>query len=184
MQRTSRVVCGIVGVGVPVLLGWASVAFACSVSPQVTYSLAPESATPGETVTVDGSAVSSRSSVEIRWNGVKGKVLATATPTNGAFSVPVQVPEVPPGIYSLMLVTTDAGVGRTSIEVAAPASSPSQRVAGAQVWPTAAEAGAAARSTSPGPGAVGVGLLAVGLAGMVGVSTLAVVLRRRVPAGA
>lgn len=182
MRRTLRTLSGMVGMGILGLVGWAGVAFACSVSPQVTYSLAPESATPGDTVTVEGRAVSSRSPVEIRWNGVTGKVLATATPTNGAFSVPVQVPDVSPGIYSLMLVTTDAGVGRTSIEVAALAGVPSQRVAAAQVWPTAAEARAAGASTFPGPAAVGVALLAVGLAGLFGASTFAVVRRRREPA--
>lgn len=169
---------GIIGVTMMVM-AWASVAFACSVLPQVSYSLLPESATPGSTVAVEGRNVRTQAPVEIRWNGVGGKVLASVTPVNGEFLVPVQVPEAAPGIYSLMLVTDNAGVGRTAFEVTGsaadtPASKP------AQLWPTTGSAVPA--QGVGGPSLVGVGLLAVGLVGLFAGSTVAVARRRRVAA--
>lgn len=166
---------GVIGVTMMVM-AWASMAFACSVLPQVSYSLLPESATPGSTVTVEGRNVRTQAPVEIRWNGVGGKVLASVTPLNGEFAVPVQVPEAAPGIYSLMLVTDNAGVGRTAFEVIgsatdAPASEPA-----AQLWPNS---DAAVPHGSPGPSTVGVGLLAGGLVGLFAGTTVTVARRRR-----
>jgi hypothetical protein len=160
------------------VLGWASMALACTVQPQVRYSLLPESATPGSTVMVEGKNVATQSPVEIRWNGVGGKVLASATPLNGAFSVPVQVPEAEPGIYSLMLVTEKAGVGRTAFEVIAPAADgPATRPA-AQLWPRPPE-GPVPTDGVGNAALVGVGLLAVGIVGLFAGSTAVVAYRRR-----
>ncbi len=177
MLGKSKTTGGILGGGLLTVIAWASVAYACTVAPQVSYSLLPESATPGQTVTVEGRAVSSGSPVEIRWNGVKGDVLATATPMNYAFSVPVKIPDVPAGIYSLLLVTADAGVGRTSVEVTGPAGVEPRRVT-TGLWPTTSDA--PRRASEGGPGALGVGMLALGLVGLSAGSAVAVTRRRRV----
>ncbi len=168
---------GVIGVTMMVM-AWASVSFACSVLPQVSYSLLPESATPGSTVMVKGQNVRSQAQVEIRWNGVGGKVLASATPVNGAFSVPVQVPEVAPGIYSLMLVTDNAGVGRTAFEVVGSAADTRTLEPAAQLWPQS-HGPVPADGTAADPSLVGIGLLAVGLVGLFAGSTVAVARRRR-----
>lgn len=170
---------GVIGVTV-LVLGWASVAFACSVLPQVSYSLLPESATPGSTVVVEGENVRTQTPVEIRWNGVGGKVLASVTPENGAFAVRVQIPDAAPGIYSLMLVTDNAGVGRTAFEVVGSAADASGSKATAEVWPSTE--GAVPSGTAAGPSLAGVGLLAIGLVGLFAGTTVAVARRRRVTA--
>lgn len=170
---------GVIGVTM-LVLGWVSVAFACTVLPQVSYSLLPESATPGSTVMVQGQNVRTQSPVEIRWNGVGGKVLASAIPDKGAFAVPVQIPEATPGIYSLMLVTENAGVGRTAFEVVGTATDAPTSRPGAQLW-TSTQASVPADGAAD-PSLVGVGLLAVGVVGLFAGSTVAVVRRRRVPA--
>lgn len=171
-----RVFVGIIGVG---LLTMASAAFACTAQPQVRYSLLPEAASPGATVLVEGSYVRTQGQVEVRWNGVSGALLAVATPAQGEISVPVQVPDVAPGVYSLMLVT-DSGVGRTPFEVTGSASNAPAAVSSAQLWPGATDGLVAAEPVSGGPGMIGVGLLAVGLVGLVGGSAVAVTQRRRV----
>lgn len=178
-MRMRRAGYGIIGVGAAVLIGWAGVAFACSPMPEV-YSVFPESAAPGSTVAVEGRSVTSPSPVEIRWNGVRGQVLAAATPVAGALSVPVQIPDVPPGVYSLSLVTAQ-GVGRTAFEVTGQPRS--ETAAASRVWPTVGDRGLAAAPSAAGPNVFGVGLLAVGLAGLFAGSTVAVARRRRVPAG-
>lgn len=173
-----RVRYGVMGVSL-LVLGWASVVFACTVQPQVSYSLLPQSASPGSTVMVEGRNVKSQSPVEIRWNGVAGKVLASATPVDGAFSVPVQVPEAAPGIYSLMLVTDNAGVGRTAFEVIGGAADPAGVKSSAQLWPRPAQGYGPGDGAATSPSLVGVGLLAVGVVGLFAGSAAVVVGRRR-----
>lgn len=174
MRRTLG---GAIGAGILVLVGWAGVAFACTAAPPEVYSILPESAAPGSTVVVQGRSVRSDAPVDIRWNGVGGQRLATATPASGAFSVPVQIPAVSPGVYSLTAVTADGRVGRTAFEVTSvPGSAPA---APAPLWPSVAERSA---TTSPGGGVnqAGVALLALGLVGLFAGSTVAVSRRRRV----
>lgn len=165
-------------VATAVLCGWASVAFACTAQPQVSYSLLPESAAPGSSIAVRGAAVNTKLPVEIRWNGVKGAVLATAIPVNGTLWVPVQVPDVPPGIYSLVLVTGDAGVARTSFEVTGGATPAPQ--ATAQLWPSVGDGQQVPGPDSLGHASLGVALLTLGLVGLFAGSTVAVTRRRRV----
>jgi len=171
---------GVIGVGVAIVATWASVAFACTVQPQVSYSLLPESASPGTTVVVRGESIATRSPVEIRWNGVGGRVLAEATADNGAFSVPVEIPQAAPGIYSLTIVTADGGVGRTALEVMG--EEPSSPAPALQVWPSLATTPDVAAPDSRVPGAIGMALLAVGLVGLVAGSAFAVIRRRPAPA--
>lgn len=174
-----------VGVAVGTMAGAvicvAGMAFACTVAPQVSYSLYPESAAPDQTVTVEGKAVNSREPVDIRWNSAKGPILATAVAINGAFSVPVTIPEVANGVYSLMLVTTDAGVGRTALEVTAAPGVAAPAETNAQLWPKTLT-GTADPAPGGAPGRLGVALLAIGLAGLSAGSVVAVTHRRRVSA--
>lgn len=123
--------------------------------------------------------MSSTEPVEIRWNGAKGDVLATATAANGSFSVPVKILAVPEGVYSLMLVTADAGVGRAAIQATGAPSATHQAQTAPRLWPTGSGDPSGLRSASRG----GPSLLAVGLIGPFAVSTVAVIRRRRVLAG-
>lgn len=173
---------GIVGVAAMAVTTWASVAFACSPMPRV-YSVLPESASPGSTVTVEGREVGSPAPVEIRWNGVKGEVLATVTAgSNGAFSVPVKVPDVAPGIYSLTLVAPGVGAGRMAFEVTGSAATATAAPA-ARLWPTGTDGVIEATPASNGTATAGVALLSVGLVGLAAGTTVAVTRRRRVAAG-
>lgn len=167
----------ILATGMAILLGSAGAAFACSAQPRVGYSLSSGSAAPGETVVVKGSRVTS--AVEIRWASVTGQQLATVAPSGEAFEVPVRVPDVAPGIYAMLLVTENEGVARTAIEVtAAPGAAPART--SAALWPTTA---AAPADSSTDVNSIGLVLLAVGLVGLAGGSTVAATRRRRVPAG-
>ena len=172
-----RTALGLVGISAGMVALWVGVAFACT--PQIrSYAVAPESAAPGSTVTVQGRDISSASPVEIRWNGTRGQVLGVARAgADGSFSVPVQVPDVAPGVYAMTLVSTDAGVGRSAFEVTVAAglvpASP-----GANLWSSVADQASAPVADGP-PGAAGVALLALGLVGLAAGSTVAVAGRRR-----
>lgn len=181
-MRMTRIVYGAGAVVATALMVWGGVAFACSPQPAV-YSLVPESAAPGETVEVRGQAVRSASPVEIRWNGVKGDLLATTIPAGGGmFSVPVRIPDVAPGIYSMVAVTVDDGVARIAFEATAPAGTTAAAAAPAQLWPSLDAAPSSAPASS-GPNAFGVALLGIGLVGLFAGSTVAVARRRRAPVG-
>lgn len=136
---------------------------------------------PRESVQVKGQ-VDRSGPVEIRWNGVGGELLATAFPgKDGIFSVPVQVPDVAPGIYSITVATQNAGVGRTALEVtAAGGALPSSTE---QLWPSLDSQPFQAAPSSTGVSPVGVGLLGAGLVGLFGASAVAVARTRRVLAG-
>lgn len=170
---------GVVGISVAGLV-WASAAFACSPLPKVS-SVSPESGAPGETVQVSGE-VRTGAPVEIRWNGVGGELLAVSRVGNdGMLSVPVRIPDVSPGVYSLTLVTKDVGVARTAVEVTVPGGS--LPVAAPQLWPSLAAQPLDAASASSGVSSLGVALLGVGLVGLFAGTTVAVARTRRVPAG-
>lgn len=117
------------------------------------------------------------SQVEIRWNGVRGEVLATVKAQAALFAVPVKIPAVEPGIYSMTVVTPDSGINRTAIEVTGAASSPSATPA--KLWPTLASAPSATAPGSAGVSPVGVALLSVGLVGLASGSVAAAARRRR-----
>lgn len=162
------------------IVGWTGTAYACSALPQV-YSLLPEVASAGETVQVEGRAVRSAAPVEIRWNGVGGPVLASVTPVGGFLSVPVRVPDVAPGIYSLTLVTRDAGVARAAFEVTGGPGSAPAAPSSVALWPTSAAGDLLTAPVSSAPAPVGVVLLSVGLVGLFAGSTVALLRRRLVP---
>lgn len=82
-----------------VAVGTAGAAWACVPGHSASFSVSPQRAAAGETVTVRGSEFSS-GPVEIRWDGDEGEVLATAAGPN--FSVTVTIPESPPGQHFLV----------------------------------------------------------------------------------
>lgn len=173
-MRVRRAALGAVGMVLVFVGGWAGAAFACTPQSQV---LAPAEAAPGATVQVEGRAVTG-GPVEIRWNGVKGTVLATAVPVEGALSVPVQIPTAtPPGVYALTLVAPNGQVGRTALEVAAPGLVRNDEAA--RLWGDASRTSAAAPAS--GFSTLAVALLSVGLVTLFAASTVAVVRRRHAP---
>lgn len=164
-----------VGGGVAVVAGWAGASFACTPAPRVS-SLLPESASPGSTVVVEGQAVTG-APVDIRWNGVKGKRLAVAAPdASGGFSVPVQVPDAAPGVYSFTLVDNSASIGRMAFEVTAGPGSATTPAA--KLWPSMTARPSMASPATGGPNTAGVALLGVGLV-VLGAGTAAAMARRR-----
>ncbi len=62
------------------------------------------------------------SAVELRWNDVKGPVLASAQTDAGSFKLEATVPDVSPGIYYVVAVEPETGqaVTRTVLEVTPP----------------------------------------------------------------
>lgn len=82
-------------------LFWASVAWACV--PQPLLAVVPRaSGRPGAEVTVHGLSFGP-GKVEVRWNALDGPHLADSTGPD--FSVSVKVPEVPTGLYALVVLT-------------------------------------------------------------------------------
>jgi hypothetical protein len=102
MRRFSRRWSVLVGL-VTLALGTAGVAWACV--PQPLISLQPRSSgTAGSEVTVDALALDP-APVEVRWNGLDGQLLATAS--GPQFSVPVTIPQVPEGLYTIVVFARD-----------------------------------------------------------------------------
>ena len=179
-MTTRRMVVAAV-VGLAAVLGTLSTAWACTGQPQV-FSVSPVTAPVGAEVTMRGTGVTATTPVELRWNGVSGPVLAQATPDKeAAFAMTFTVPNVEPGVYSLVVVTNVNGVaaaGRTTFEVSGAGATAVRAPALADTG-FAAAAEAASLSSPAGTGSsssmlAGVGLLAfasVALGGLV-VATL------------
>jgi hypothetical protein len=108
-KRASLVVA--LGASAGVVLGAA--AFACT--NLATLNLSSTAGKAGDVVTVTGSSFSAARAdapaipVQLRWNGVDGKVLAEATPDKaGNISATFTVPEGAPGYYVLVATQKDA----------------------------------------------------------------------------
>lgn len=170
-----------VGAGI---LGLATSAWACTA--QVGVAPLPiQAAAPGSEVVVSGNS-STPGNVEIRWNGMRGPVLATALADKGpygvAFEAPVTIPQVSPGVYYLVVAGGDQGVGRTAVEVtAAPGlASSTAPAAAAAAWDPIPAPPVLAAVESRAPVEVGVALFTVGLITLVAGFGVAGVRRRRV----
>ena len=164
------------------ILGGTSMAFACSPQPRV-FSVAPQAIAAGDTTTVSGDSVESGAPVEVRWNSLHGQALGRAVATNGRFSVPVAVPRVAPGIYSLVFVDGDqasapsGGIARASVEVSAPGGV--ARVASPHTAsPWSVTTSPASHSTGPGL-PLGLALAAGGTVALFGGFAAATLRRRR-----
>ena len=155
----------------------ASSAWACVPQPLLTL-LPRASGAPGSQVTVDAVAVGDRA--EIRWNGIDGPRLADGT--GPSFSTAVTIPEVPPGLYSIVVIERQpdgsvGSTGRASFQVTQPDGQALPRTGDGAVRTT--DASARGRS-SPDP--VPVALISGGaglLLGAVGGAQLAHRRRRR-----
>ena len=101
----------------------AGVSWACT--PQASVVTSPGTASAGSTVTVTGGSFYSGAgygAVEVRWDG--GVLLASAP--GPSFSLQVQVPNAPPGVYSVVAQQKDAqgavaGTASTAFTVSDPA---------------------------------------------------------------
>lgn len=161
------------GLGLLVLILVAGGAWACV--PQPFVFLEPASSGPaGSEVTVQGLRFG-EPDIEIRWQTPDGPTLTTATGTD--FSVPVIIPQAPPGLYALLVIARAPGGGIDSVQRAMFQVTEEGSSAVSQQLPEES-AGRAADSSPPVPltspvrdfavlAAAGAGLLALGgLSGM------------------
>lgn len=142
-----------------------SPAFACA--PQPLISLDPRASSgSGAAVGLDGLRFSV-GPVEVRWNTVDGPLLATATGPD--FHADVRIPEAPPGLYALVVLSrgADGSVGllsRASFEVTDGSGLPATTPARATGAPPARPAGG--RSGLAVAGMLGAGALGGGTFGV------------------
>ena len=183
------------------IAGVASAAWACTAAAPVT-SISPKVGQPGAEVRVAGTNYAA-GPVEIRWNGATGPVLATAQ--GPSFSQVVNVPaDMAGGMYYMVAVqrnTAGSVVYKVAdtFEVSAPAASaatPSVSSASAtgDLWSAfapGAEVATLGDSTTAATGAdsstsrnlaLGVGLMGIGTAALLGGFAVAVARRRRATA--
>jgi len=154
-------------VGAAGIVGTGSLAWACFPQPLVT--LKPQGSGPaGSEVTVEVQAVSG--DIEIRWNSATGEKLASAK--GPAFSTMVKVPDVPAGLYTMIVLERRAdgsqgGTGRTSFQVigAGGSTAPPTSAAVAGEGGNAAEASSSSSSGSSVPAGLAAGAVAGLLAG-------------------
>jgi len=183
-----RVVAGGFGVTVA-FLAVTSTAWACTSSPTMTLvpaapaAVAGSSSGPGAfaaaapssavTVKMTGGEWASDQAVQIHWNGLAGPVLATTQ--GGNFSVPIQVPQVNPGVY-YVTATDPGGTTRVSqaLEVTGPARAAGPVPATPRTSPAATHGGSDVM--------LGAGLLGGGLVAVFSVVALTTVGRRRASA--
>lgn len=181
-----------VGTGaVGVVLGAASLAWACTA--QLGFGIQPGGGLAGTPVTASGE--SAPGPVDLHWNGVDGPVVAKATvPESGTFVVGFTVPDVAPGVYTV--VALSRGGDGTVLKSEAPFQvSPNQASTGPSAQTVAADlwSGFASGDKVPASGpsnvtgssatdasqlTLGVGLLGGGLA-LLGAGFAAAEARRR-----
>lgn len=102
------------------LLGGASLAWACT--PNAHIRLSPNQGSAGDQTTVIGDNFVEGGRVEIRWDGSDGEILAETTGSN--FREEVTIPDVPPDDYTIVAVGYDytgevAGKGAANYHVQA-----------------------------------------------------------------
>lgn len=165
-----------VSVLVAALLAMGGLAWACTPQTKV-LSAAPASGTAGTALTLRGNAVAPGQPVEIRWNGVRGQRVGQAVAdADGEFVGQAVAPDVPPGVYFLVVVAgEDAGVGRMAFEVTSAEPAADTAAPAGDLWSSQAPSPA---STAGGlaPGLVaGIALLGVGLVALFAGATVAAV---------
>lgn len=100
------------------VVGITSLAWACTYTPRI-FALTPEIGPRASEVTMTGQGLAPQGVVEIRWNSASGpKIAETVADPSGNFSTVTKVPDVPPGVYSLVASTPDGkGVARAAFEL-------------------------------------------------------------------
>ena len=154
----------------------AGVAWACTVQPSI-LSVGPMSSPPEAEVPVTGRGVAA-GSVAIRWSSLQGQVLGVAAAdARGDFSTHVAVPDVAPGVYSILAVAGDTGVARMAFEVTPAPGAASPLGSAAPAW---APRQATTRPASSTTGlVVGAALVGAGLVTLFSGALVAVARRRR-----
>lgn len=176
----SRRIVAVTFVTIALAGGLVGQAWACT--PLAAVTLSQLAAGAESRVTVNGTAFHSGVPVEIRWNGVTGPVLATATGPD--FSVPVTVPgDADPGAYYILAVQRDAegtiiGRGASTFAVAEPAGPPAASLASST---NPSQAPAASDDGRTYPLALGVAVATLGLVTLFSMTTVFAVRRRRAP---
>ncbi|MDQ6950014.1 MAG: hypothetical protein M3256_28165 [Actinomycetota bacterium] len=168
-------------IGVALVITAASTAWACT-GLQQSLGIAPQAGPAGTVVTVRGQAVrwvTGPATVAIHWNNLDGPAIGSVkadSTTDGDFQTQFAVPDVAPGIYTLVAVSGPAAVARVTFEVTP------------QLAPTSPTVAAPALSLRPGttrPGSsaplIAVGMLSVGAVVLTGGFASAVLRRRRLP---
>ncbi|MGH9151540.1 MAG: hypothetical protein ACRD03_03830, partial [Acidimicrobiales bacterium] len=124
-------------------------AWACVPQPRLVAVLPDSSGPPGTEVTVDGLGFD-RGRAEVRWNSRDGALLASADGPD--FSATITIPDVPAGLYALIVLSRQPGgaignTARAAFEVTGP-------VATGDTTPTTAPPTTAVASapSSPAPG--------------------------------
>ena len=174
-----------------VVLGVASFAWACTNFARVD-AINPPADAPRSEVTVRGAGVGPNALVQLRWNALDGQVIGSAAADgNGGFSVKGLVPaNALPGVYSVIAVAGQTGVGRAAFEVTAPAGTTAVPALTGAGGINGADSGLWKGFSSNGPGLdgtgstnlpveLGFGILAVGLAALATGAAVATVRRRR-----
>lgn len=178
------------------LVSVAGLAWACTPQAEVAP-LVMQSGPPGSRVPLTGLAAKP-GPIQVRWNSPRGPLLGTGvaamTPAGINFATEVTIPEAGPGVYYLVVSTSDGGTARAAFEVLSPAAAAPTAAAPTPALAPGTEAlwnGLSSGSPVPGPEtslgspggsgtAVGVGLAAVGLVGMfAGFTTVALRRQRR-----
>jgi hypothetical protein len=154
MKARRQVLALLCGVFAAVLAA-VGVAWACTPAARLAP-LSPRSGPVGTLVTVHGEAFNDGVPVEIRWNSVRGPLMATVTPPRGAFSVEVTIPEAPPRVYAIYAVqqsTADrvGGKGQEAFEVTAPARADERTPEGGASSPEGNAAPGPATASDPEP---------------------------------
>lgn len=168
-----------------VLLGLVGVSWACTAQARI-VATSPSSAPAQATVSVRGEAVTPGAPIEIRWDNVQGqKIGSSVADAQGNFTSAVTIPDVTPGIYSLVAKAGTEGLARTSFEVTSPVRSAAVAPSGTGSWsgrPTAVLDSSSGSGSSLGL-AVGAGMLSLGLLGVFAAFALVALRRQKVPAG-
>jgi len=141
---------------------------------------ATNSMSSAPTAAVRGSGAAAGATVELRWNGVDGPIIGRAKADQaGAFSAQASIPDVSPGIYTVIANDGHNPVGRAAIEVGAGAllATPAPRF-------TATPAPGFGSPTTGFAPQLGITVLAVGLVGLASAFALITVRRRRAFAAA
>ena len=166
-----------------VLLGAA--AWACVPQPKLVTVLPGASGPPGSKVTVDGLGFD-QDRIEVRWNGRDGEVLARAQGPD--FSVSATIPQAPPGLYALIVLSRRANgsignTGRAAFQVTGEGGA---GPTGTTATTTTTVAAGTTRDSQPGAGSgssldtpAAAALIAAGGAGGIGATVLVQRRRRR-----
>lgn len=173
-------------IGLCLLLGTASVVWACTAQPRI-FSLGPQVGPVGLQIMLEGQAAgapvgvaqgASGVPVEVRWNSLDGpKIGEGVTDFSGNFAVSARIPGAEPGIYFLIVKAGDAGVVRSPFEVTSESALRAPG-AGGSTDPAASSADLWSAFSESGPGSEPIGAMpnaaqGPGIQALAGVTLLA-----------